>query len=144
MNKRHYEHTLPNIRGSLSNTYISTVCFSSICAIISHFKWFINKLIEFFLCFLHILLPDGADPEQYRIQIISGQLPEFLSCDTNAQTKVIHRRPICRINTHQLHLVENGRAFLFQNLVTDRTAGSGLLLHLPYHRVIFTQSHFSQ
>ena len=23
MNKRHYEHTLPNIRGSLSNTYIS-------------------------------------------------------------------------------------------------------------------------
>ena len=24
MNKRHYEHTLPNIRGSLSNTYIDT------------------------------------------------------------------------------------------------------------------------
>ena len=24
MNKRHYEHTLPNIRGSLSNTYNST------------------------------------------------------------------------------------------------------------------------
>ena len=23
MNKRHYEHTLPNIRGSLSNTYES-------------------------------------------------------------------------------------------------------------------------
>lgn len=23
MNKRHYEHTLPNIRGSLSNTYDS-------------------------------------------------------------------------------------------------------------------------
>ena len=23
MNKRHYEHTLPNIRGSLSNTYFS-------------------------------------------------------------------------------------------------------------------------
>jgi len=23
MNKRHYEHTLPNIRGSLSNTYVS-------------------------------------------------------------------------------------------------------------------------
>ena len=23
MNKRHYEHTLPNIRGSLSNTYYS-------------------------------------------------------------------------------------------------------------------------
>ena len=29
MNKRHYEHTLPNIRGSLSNTYlllIHTIC----------------------------------------------------------------------------------------------------------------------
>ena len=25
MNKRHYEHTLPNIRGSLSNTYNKTV-----------------------------------------------------------------------------------------------------------------------
>ena len=25
MNKRHYEHTLPNIRGSLSNTYNQTV-----------------------------------------------------------------------------------------------------------------------
>ena len=25
MNKRHYEHTLPNIRGSLSNTYIAKV-----------------------------------------------------------------------------------------------------------------------
>lgn len=24
MNKRHYEHTLPNIRGSLSNTYAAT------------------------------------------------------------------------------------------------------------------------
>ena len=24
MNKRHYEHTLPNIRGSLSNTYVKT------------------------------------------------------------------------------------------------------------------------
>lgn len=23
MNKRHYEHTLPNIRGSLSNTYLT-------------------------------------------------------------------------------------------------------------------------
>ena len=27
MNKRHYEHTLPNIRGSLSNTY--SVMFDS-------------------------------------------------------------------------------------------------------------------
>ena len=29
MNKRHYEHTLPNIRGSLSNTYISPDCAPS-------------------------------------------------------------------------------------------------------------------
>lgn len=28
MNKRHYEHTLPNIRGSLSNTYINKVFLS--------------------------------------------------------------------------------------------------------------------
>lgn len=25
MNKRHYEHTLPNIRGSLSNTYVHRI-----------------------------------------------------------------------------------------------------------------------
>ena len=25
MNKRHYEHTLPNIRGSLSNTYFYSI-----------------------------------------------------------------------------------------------------------------------
>ena len=25
MNKRHYEHTLPNIRGSLSNTYLEII-----------------------------------------------------------------------------------------------------------------------
>ena len=25
MNKRHYEHTLPNIRGSLSNTYFPVI-----------------------------------------------------------------------------------------------------------------------
>ena len=25
MNKRHYEHTLPNIRGSLSNTYVAFI-----------------------------------------------------------------------------------------------------------------------
>jgi len=27
MNKRHYEHTLPNIRGSLSNTYYHTAIY---------------------------------------------------------------------------------------------------------------------
>ena len=30
MNKRHYEHTLPNIRGSLSNTYEATAFFNLI------------------------------------------------------------------------------------------------------------------
>ena len=28
MNKRHYEHTLNNIRGSLSNTYLKTVPYN--------------------------------------------------------------------------------------------------------------------
>ena len=28
MNKRHYEHTLPNIRGSLSNTYVALGLFA--------------------------------------------------------------------------------------------------------------------
>ena len=29
MNKRHYEHTLPNIRGSLSNTYEGSLVWMS-------------------------------------------------------------------------------------------------------------------
>ena len=35
MNKRHYEHTLPNIRGSLSNTYDGTEfqeIFRTVCS----------------------------------------------------------------------------------------------------------------
>ena len=36
MNKRHYEHTLPNIRGSLSNTYAATTCFNYFQKIIFH------------------------------------------------------------------------------------------------------------
>ena len=46
MNKRHYEHTLPNIRGSLSNTYILTnkkginlPFFPSKKAYLSFFSW---------------------------------------------------------------------------------------------------------
>ena len=31
MNKRHYEHTLPNIRGSLSNTYFLPVSYDGHC-----------------------------------------------------------------------------------------------------------------
>lgn len=30
MNKRHYEHTLPNIRGSLSNTYTKSAASKNI------------------------------------------------------------------------------------------------------------------
>lgn len=30
MNKRHYEHTLPNIRGSLSNTYYVSTVFGKV------------------------------------------------------------------------------------------------------------------
>ena len=40
MNKRHYEHTLPNIRGSLSNTYDasnSVYCIFMIIGIIGYF-----------------------------------------------------------------------------------------------------------
>lgn len=33
MNKRHYEHTLPNIRGSLSNTYFGKTLMTSSCRI---------------------------------------------------------------------------------------------------------------
>ena len=35
MNKRHYEHTLPNIRGSLSNTYEDTMRGKRVC----HFRY---------------------------------------------------------------------------------------------------------
>ena len=30
MNKRHYEHTLPNIRGSLSNTYKAIIAYDAV------------------------------------------------------------------------------------------------------------------
>jgi|GEM_PF-3350658 len=33
MNKRHYEHTLPNIRGSLSNTYVPVTLVLIKCGI---------------------------------------------------------------------------------------------------------------
>ena len=33
MNKRHYEHTLPNIRGSLSNTYVEPYKIEKIMAL---------------------------------------------------------------------------------------------------------------
>ena len=36
MNKRHYEHTLPNIRGSLSNTYIVSREGTKFCSLIEN------------------------------------------------------------------------------------------------------------
>ena len=39
MNKRHYEHTLPNIRGSLSNTYCDSYCF--------YLQWKQDKTVPF-------------------------------------------------------------------------------------------------
>ena len=46
MNKRHYEHTLPNIRGSLSNTYKTLTNLSIFPALfISALEIWINSLI---------------------------------------------------------------------------------------------------
>ena len=39
MNKRHYEHTLPNIRGSLSNTYVLSDPDSSLS---------VNEVMDFY------------------------------------------------------------------------------------------------
>ena len=39
MNKRHYEHTLPNIRGSLSNTYVSFAFYFRPWATIDWCMW---------------------------------------------------------------------------------------------------------
>ena len=36
MNKRHYEHTLPNIRGSLSNTYMQHMLMAAFSFIQYH------------------------------------------------------------------------------------------------------------
>ena len=54
MNKRHYEHTLPNIRGSLSNTYILFIkvicmnCFIGVeeNGILSGGKWLCQILLS--------------------------------------------------------------------------------------------------
>ena len=46
MNKRHYEHTLPNIRGSLSNTYRLTV----ICPVGMGIRFCRDGLVRSVLC----------------------------------------------------------------------------------------------
>ena len=48
MNKRHYEHTLPNIRGSLSNTYIEKSSIHNWLQNYYKFKIFIY-LVSFFV-----------------------------------------------------------------------------------------------
>ena len=53
MNKRHYEHTLPNIRGSLSNTYfreympslVKNLCRSAGINLIAYYILFIIRQI---------------------------------------------------------------------------------------------------
>ena len=45
MNKRHYEHTLPNIRGSLSNTY-ETNLFHSLVEQINGGKSRVAELLQ--------------------------------------------------------------------------------------------------
>ena len=58
MNKRHYEHTLPNIRGSLSNTYVESskagmTSFSlSLLLVI-----FLQRQLVFFLASLFSFIP---------------------------------------------------------------------------------------
>ena len=48
MNKRHYEHTLPNIRGSLSNTY---------------FPFYKGHFSVFILCHFRLSSPFFLDDE---------------------------------------------------------------------------------
>ena len=45
MNKRHYEHTLPNIRGSLSNTYVSPRLFRDRFLFEVAISFFVAKLV---------------------------------------------------------------------------------------------------
>ena len=47
MNKRHYEHTLPNIRGSLSNTYNTSISLVFMGLI---FYFSIIQRLAMFLC----------------------------------------------------------------------------------------------
>ena len=49
MNKRHYEHTLPNIRGSLSNTYITYLFVVWIASLIMLRKTIIHLYLTVFL-----------------------------------------------------------------------------------------------
>ena len=43
MNKRHYEHTLPNIRGSLSNTYEEKMSVSRSVRRCPHLSLFVHQ-----------------------------------------------------------------------------------------------------
>ena len=49
MNKRHYEHTLPNIRGSLSNTYLLLVHVAKLSHIIKEVMDGCTQKIEYYI-----------------------------------------------------------------------------------------------
>ena len=63
MNKRHYEHTLPNIRGSLSNTYLETAQYAQEIPQNSFHTRFILPIILFVL--------NATD------RILIGDIPRF-------------------------------------------------------------------
>lgn len=47
MNKRHYEHTLPNIRGSLSNTYVvSLIVRNIISSFLDSLLFYVAKIVK--------------------------------------------------------------------------------------------------
>ena len=50
MNKRYYEHTLPIIRGSLSNTYVIIQCFH-ICSFLSKTSAYMGRHFYFLMSF---------------------------------------------------------------------------------------------
>ena len=80
MNKRHYEHTLPNIRGSLSNTYIPGVKIKTFYILFSFFFLIIFFFLHFvflsvvFLCFCKCFRLADVEPTAVlkRITLYAG------------------------------------------------------------------------
>ena len=61
MNKRHYEHTLPNIRGSLSNTYVKTTLTSTTgVGIQGYSRFFIPSNRQRFFKYPSADIPDSS------------------------------------------------------------------------------------
>lgn len=60
MNKRHYEHTLPNIRGSLSNTYIGFIIWIigvvlCVKAVLEIMKWPVDGVKKLLVAIIILL-----------------------------------------------------------------------------------------